>query len=183
MKSIEIQSISGCTYPVYVFLSDIYKNYQTLLGIISSNPYPSTITYTTQIPQIFETANELALSLIDSNAVEYLKIIQCEGEPILEFNVIKPTIELNPFDEETTTQSVSISDKKLESSNLIYKILEEKMFNGILVQVVEILDKNDINISNKIRLLINKYTKDLIGWEMVSGDGAISYVLNKIQIL
>jgi hypothetical protein len=185
MKSIEIQGITGCTYPIYVFVSDIYKNYQSLLGIISSNPYPSTITYNTNIPTIFDTADELLLSLIDSNGVEHLKTLQCEGESFLQIR-LKRNISTDDFLYENTAIKIetdNTEDKKIEKSNLIYKILEEKTFNGILVQVIEIFDKNTMNQSNKVRLVLNKLTKDLIGWEMVNESGtSFSYILNKISL-
>jgi len=54
MVQVRLTEISGGTYPISVYLSDIYGNNQTLLGTISTGTtVPPVIYYNTVIPSIF----------------------------------------------------------------------------------------------------------------------------------
>jgi len=77
MNQVRITEISGGTYPISVYISDVYGNNQTLLGTISSGPVPPVVDYNTVIPSIFSTAPEIMLKMIDSNNCEVFKILQC----------------------------------------------------------------------------------------------------------
>jgi hypothetical protein len=77
MNQVRITEISGGTYPISVYISDVYGNNQTLLGTISSGPVPPVVEYNTVIPSIFSTAPEIMLKMIDSNNCEVFKILQC----------------------------------------------------------------------------------------------------------
>ena len=77
MTQVRITDISGGTYPISVYISDVYGNNQTLLGIISSGPVPPVVEYNTVIPSIFLTAPEIMLTLVDGNNCEVFKILQC----------------------------------------------------------------------------------------------------------
>ena len=77
MVQIRITEISGGTYPISVYISDVYGNNQTLLGTITSGPVPPNVEYNTVIPAIFATAPEIMLKLVDSNNCEIFKILQC----------------------------------------------------------------------------------------------------------
>ena len=77
MNQVRITEISGGTFPISVFISDVYGNNQTLLGTISSGPVPPIVEYNTVIPSIFATAPEIMLKLVDSNNCEIFKILQC----------------------------------------------------------------------------------------------------------
>lgn len=77
MTQVRITEISGGTYPINVYISDVYGNNQTLLGTISAGPVPPTIEYNTVIPSIFSTAPEIMLKLVDSNNCQIFKILQC----------------------------------------------------------------------------------------------------------
>jgi hypothetical protein len=77
MTQVRITEISGSTaYPFSVYISDVYGNYQTLIGTISS-AVPPTVEYNTVIPSIFNTAPEIMLKLVDANDCEVFKILQC----------------------------------------------------------------------------------------------------------
>jgi hypothetical protein len=77
MTQIRITDISGSTaYPFSVYISDVYGNYQTLIGTISS-AVPPTVYYNTVIPAIFETAPQIMLTLFDSNNCSIFKILDC----------------------------------------------------------------------------------------------------------
>ena len=77
MTQVRITDISGSTaYPFSVYISDVYGNYQTLIGTISS-AVPPTVEYNTVIPSIFNTAPEIMLKLVDANDCEVFKILQC----------------------------------------------------------------------------------------------------------
>lgn len=77
MTQVRITEISGGTYPISVYISDVYGNNQTLLGTISTGPVPPVVEYNTVIPAIFTTAPEIMLKLVDSNNCEVFKILQC----------------------------------------------------------------------------------------------------------
>jgi hypothetical protein len=77
MNQVRITEISGGTYPISVYISDVYGNNQTLLGTISSGPVPPVVKYNTTIPSIFLTAPEIMLKLVDSNNCEVFKILTC----------------------------------------------------------------------------------------------------------
>jgi hypothetical protein len=77
MNQVRITEISGGTFPISVYISDVYGNNQTLLGVINSGPVPPTVTYNSVIPAIFNTAPEIILKLTDSNECEIFKILQC----------------------------------------------------------------------------------------------------------
>ena len=70
MVQIRITEISGVTYPVQVFISDVYGNNQYQLATINPGPVPPVQTYNSTIPSIFETAPEVMLKLIDDNGCE-----------------------------------------------------------------------------------------------------------------
>lgn len=75
MVQVRITEITGGTFPVQAFISDIYGNNQFLLGTISG--VPPTVYYNTTIPAIFQTAPEIMLRLVDANGCESVKILDC----------------------------------------------------------------------------------------------------------
>ena len=77
MTQIRIDNISGGTYPISVYIADVYGNNQTLLGTISSGPVPPVVSYNTVIPSAFNTAPEIMLILVDSNNCQIFKILDC----------------------------------------------------------------------------------------------------------
>lgn len=78
MVQVRLTEITGGTYPISVYISDIYGNNQTLLGTISTGTtVPPTIFYNTVIPSIFQTAPEIMLKLVDANNCEVIKILDC----------------------------------------------------------------------------------------------------------
>ena len=77
MKQVRITLISGTTYPIDVFIADVYGNNRSLLGTIVSCPVPPTGTYNTVIPAIFNTAPEVMLLMVDSEGCETFKILEC----------------------------------------------------------------------------------------------------------
>jgi hypothetical protein len=77
MTQVRITEISGSTaYPISVFISDIYLNYQTLLGTISG-AVPPVVEYNTTIPSIFQSAPQIVLTLTDNNNCEVFKVLDC----------------------------------------------------------------------------------------------------------
>jgi hypothetical protein len=76
-SQIRITEISGGTYPIEVYIADVYGNNQTNLGTINSGPVPPTQTYNSTIPSIFNTAPEIMLKLVDANGCEIFKILDC----------------------------------------------------------------------------------------------------------
>ena len=77
MKQVRITEISGSTaYPISVYISDIYFNYQTLLGTIN-DVVPPVVEYNTTLPSIFQTAPQIVLTLIDNNNCQVFKILDC----------------------------------------------------------------------------------------------------------
>jgi len=77
MTQVRIDEISGGTYPISVYIADVYGNNRSLLGVISSGPVPPTVYYNSVIPAIFSTAPEIMLLLVDDNDCEIFKLLDC----------------------------------------------------------------------------------------------------------
>lgn len=78
MVQVRITQITGGTYPINVFISDIYGNNQFSLGTISTGTtVPPTLFYNTTIPAIFQTAPQIMLTLVDANGCQSIKILDC----------------------------------------------------------------------------------------------------------
>ena len=96
MVQIRITNISGGTYPIDVYISDVYGNNQSYLTRIESGPVPPTLFYTANIPPIFDTAPEIMLKLVDANGCEMFEIIPCTGPTPTPTPTITPTPTLTP---------------------------------------------------------------------------------------
>ena len=78
MTQVRITDISGGTYPINVFISDVYGNNQTLIGTIATGTtVPPTVYFNTVIPSIFQTAPQIMLTLVDANNCSIFKILDC----------------------------------------------------------------------------------------------------------
>lgn len=77
MVQVRIESISGATYPVSVFIADYYGNNRTLIGTISAGPVPPQVNYNTSIPSLFYTAPQIMLILRDSLGCETFQLLDC----------------------------------------------------------------------------------------------------------
>ena len=77
MTQVRIDEISGGTYPISVYIADVYGNNRSLLGVISTGPVPPTVYYNTVIPTIFNTAPEIMLLLVVDNDCEVFKLLDC----------------------------------------------------------------------------------------------------------
>jgi hypothetical protein len=78
MVQVRLTEITGGTYPISVYISDIYGNNQFLLGTIATGTtVPPVIYYNTVIPSIFQTAPEILITLVDSNGCQAMKILDC----------------------------------------------------------------------------------------------------------
>jgi hypothetical protein len=103
MVQIRITNISGGTYPIDVFISDIYGNNEYYLTQITSGPVPPTLFYTAIIPPIFETASEIRLRLVDANGCEMFEILPCNT--IVPTPTTTPTATPTPTPGPTSTQT------------------------------------------------------------------------------
>jgi hypothetical protein len=77
MTQVRITEITGGTYPIDVYISDVYGNHQTLLGTINPGPVPPIVEYNTVIPSIFQTAPQIMLTLTDNNGCSLFKLLDC----------------------------------------------------------------------------------------------------------
>ena len=77
MTQVRITDISGGTYPISVYIADVYGNNQTLLGTINPGPVPPIVEYNTVIPSIFNTAPQIMLMMVDANGCSLFKILDC----------------------------------------------------------------------------------------------------------
>lgn len=88
-NQVVVTEISGGAYPINVFISDVYGNYEYFLGTINSGPVPPQIEYNTVIPSIFQTAPEILLKMVDDNNCQVFKILTCQfGDFIITQNGI-----------------------------------------------------------------------------------------------
>lgn len=95
MTQVRINEISGGTYPVDIFIADVYGNNKSLIGTILSGPVPPTVSYNTVIPSIFDTAPEVMLLMIDSVGCEVFKILNCDEGCAFEITIILADCEMN----------------------------------------------------------------------------------------
>lgn len=77
MVQVRIDFISGATYPVKVYIADVYLNNKSLLGTISTGPVPPTVSYNSVIPPIFYSAPQIVLILEGDNGCEVFKVLDC----------------------------------------------------------------------------------------------------------
>lgn len=77
MVQVRLDFISGASYPVSVFIADVYGNNKSLLGTIAAGPVPPEINYNSVIPAIFQTAPQIMLILEDSAGCSVFKILDC----------------------------------------------------------------------------------------------------------
>lgn len=80
MSKIQIDLISGVTYPVDLYVSDVYGNNKTFVSTISSGPVPPIIDFTS-LPSIFNTAPAVMITMIDANSCEKFEIVDCQTLP------------------------------------------------------------------------------------------------------
>ncbi len=82
---------------------------------------------------------------------------------------------------EVTINDVTQMEGELTPSNIFrmyetgftYKLLADKTFQGKASQVVELVAEKANAPFQKVRLMIDKTTKDLLGWEMFDGQGGV----------
>ena len=80
MTQIRITNISGGTYPITVYIADVYGNNRAQIGIINPGPVPPEKDFNSgnsPIPPIFNTAPQIMLILKDANNCEIFKILDC----------------------------------------------------------------------------------------------------------
>lgn len=77
MRQIRIDNISGGTYPIEVYISDINLNNSTLIYTIGTGPVPPTIYINTQIPEIFQGADQVIVKLISNNNCISFNLLDC----------------------------------------------------------------------------------------------------------
>lgn len=77
MVQIRIDEVSGGTFPINVFVSDVYGNNGALIGTISLGPVPPPVRFNSTIPSIYNTAPEIYVTLIDSIGCERTEVLIC----------------------------------------------------------------------------------------------------------
>jgi hypothetical protein len=77
MNQIVINYIVGGTFPINVYVADIYGNNKSLIGVVSS-AVPPRVFFDVTIPTIFDGSTQLMLILEDVNNCEIFKILNCE---------------------------------------------------------------------------------------------------------
>ncbi|MDF2156833.1 outer membrane lipoprotein carrier protein LolA [Algoriphagus sp. CAU 1675] len=91
---------------------------------------------------------------------------------------------------EVTINDVSQMEGELTPSNIYrmyesgfdYKLEGEKQYQGKTVQVVELISTESNRPFERVKLMIDKNTKDLLGWEMFDGQGGMfSYTFRNLN--
>lgn len=77
MIQVRIENVDNGTYPINVFISDIYGNNSVQLGTIDPGPVPPQVFYNETIPAIFQDAPQIMLKLVDNEGCEKFKILDC----------------------------------------------------------------------------------------------------------
>lgn len=114
MTQIRLDGITGVTYPVDLYVADVYGNNRFFLATISSGPVPPELAFTT-LPPIFDTAPSVMLIMIDANDCQTFEILPCQfASPtptptITTTPSITPTITLTPSVTITNTITPTIT--------------------------------------------------------------------------
>ena len=74
MVQIRITNISGGTYPINVWISDVYGNNEVLVDTISSSVPPVDYIY---LPPIFDNAPAIMIKIVDALNCEKFKVYDC----------------------------------------------------------------------------------------------------------
>ncbi|WP_057938455.1 LolA family protein [Algoriphagus resistens] len=91
---------------------------------------------------------------------------------------------------EVTINDASEMEGELTPSNIYrlyeagysYKLLAEKQFQGKATQVVELIAEKNNAPFEQVKLMIDKSSSDLLGWEMFDGQGGIfSYTFKNLK--
>jgi hypothetical protein len=75
MTEIQIQSVSGETLPVNVYVADYYGNNVTLVGTITSTVPP---TQSFLVPSLFDSVGIIMIILQDANNCQKFALVPCE---------------------------------------------------------------------------------------------------------
>jgi len=76
MTRIEISAVTGGSYPINVYVSDYYGNYETLIYTITSgNTIPPATGAT--LSSTFATAPAILLKMVDANGCEKIELLEC----------------------------------------------------------------------------------------------------------
>ena len=113
MTLVRIDSISGVTYPVDVYVADVYGNNRTFLANISSGPVPPELSYTT-LPPLFNNAPAVMIIVIDANNCEKFEIVECTitetpTPTVTPSQTVTPTPTLTPGLPPSPTPTTSIT--------------------------------------------------------------------------
>lgn len=71
---------SGSTFPIQVYVSDVYGNNSVLIDTITSGPIPPEV-YITSVPEIFNNEPQVMVTLVDSNDCSIFHIVDCQVSP------------------------------------------------------------------------------------------------------
>ncbi|WP_026955141.1 LolA family protein [Algoriphagus vanfongensis] len=71
---------------------------------------------------------------------------------------------------------------KMYQSGFDYRLIGEKQYQGKAVQVVELIATSGSRPFDSVKLMIDKISKDLLGWEMYDGQGGMfSYTFKNLK--
>lgn len=104
MSQIQVNSISGVTYPVNVYVSDVYGNNKSFITTISSGPIPPAVDFT-NLPSVFNTAPAVMITMIDANLCEKFEIVVCQPITPPPTPSPTPTLPATPTNTPTFTQT------------------------------------------------------------------------------
>ena len=117
MTQVRIDYITGGSYPISVYIADVYGNNRFLLGIIDPGPVPPTVSYNNVIPTIFNTAPQIMLILVDADGCEIFKILDCTFGCAFEItvNLVSCVVDIT-IQEASCTFNLNIEDSSCNCS-------------------------------------------------------------------
>lgn len=115
---------SGSTYPIQVYVSDVYGNNSVLVDTITSGPIPPDV-YITSVPEIFDTAPQVMVTMIDANDCSVFHIVDCTVSatptPTLTSTpTTTPTLTQTPTTSTTTTLTPTITPSPTSEPLYVY---------------------------------------------------------------
>lgn len=121
MVQITISQISGASFPIQVYISNVYDEYLTLIGTISSGPVPPAVYFNngnSTIPSVFNNIPQIKIKLVDANNCVTYSVQEC----IIQTPTPTPTVTITPTVTVTSTSTPTPTPTVLLESFKMYGV-------------------------------------------------------------
>lgn len=121
MVQITISQISGASFPIQVYISNVFDEYLTLIGTITSGPVPPAVYFNngnSTIPSIFNNIPQIKVKLVDANNCVSYSVQEC----VIQTPTPTPTVTITPTVTVTSTSTPTPTPTVLLESFKMYGV-------------------------------------------------------------